>query len=184
MQKLDSEIWQELGVTEWKTRPGFDDLLSKIKQIEEAPASTEFLQQPDLVAPEQAVAEAVNQLPAGQKYLVLIGANLTQTWQNQAGLPHNQAWLLWQNILNYHLETPEQLVFFDTATILDEEAGFDVVDKLSELGVDRVFSMDSEHFLTEFLAESIQVVNLPSFEQMLEQPQLKANVYQAFSEYF
>lgn len=153
---LADGFWQELGVTQWNTRPGF--LPSSPQAEAELPAKT---------SAEPSTSEAL--APAW----VLIGDGLSAIWQNE----NHQAWWLWRNMLDYHLKSPEQVLFFDTEQILGEEAGFEVIEQLIELGVETVFSMNPNHELHHSLAEAIQLITLPSFDQMLEQPQLKRQAF-------
>lgn len=105
---------------------------------------------------------------------VLIGAGLSKFWQQA----DHQAWWLWQSILKFHFGSEESVLFYDLDELQTEQAMFDVVEHLIEIGCEQVYSMDSDHELNQILAEGLQVIPLPSFEMMLEQPNLKRVVYE------
>lgn len=157
---LAADFWRELGITQWTARHGFQ------------PQAAEELTNPKSKPKLKTEARAVQ--------WVLIGDDLAKIWQNE----QHQAWLLWRNMINVHLQQPQQMLFFDTSDIHSEQAAFDVIEQLIELGVETVFSMSPEHMLHSMLAESIQLETLPSFEQMLDQPILKRQAFIKLSHVF
>lgn len=175
--RISPENWRDLGITQWITRPGFqtvsaEEAVQTVQaQSEIGAGQAEQADQTDAIQPSE--ESLVNQPKTQRPSWVLIGAGLASIWQKD----NDQAWLLWNNIIHYHLDSVEQVLFYDTDQILSEDAGFDVIEELIEREIETVFSMDPEHELHQQLAESINLITLPSFEQMLEQPQLKRHTF-------
>ncbi|VAW48747.1 hypothetical protein MNBD_GAMMA04-431 [hydrothermal vent metagenome] len=105
--------------------------------------------------------------------VVVLGQGLDDVWQNES----QQAWLLWQNIVQVFDWEDAQIVFFDTAHLASEEVNFTTMEEIIELGVDWVLSMDEEHALSEMLQEGVQVVQVPDLESMLMDPYAKQVFY-------
>lgn len=162
--KIHAEVWTGLGVTAWQVRPNFNP--SQTTSSVEVNV-TETVEKSSLADDHTANSLA-------QPKWVLIGAGLSNIWQQT----DHQAWWLWQSILKFHFGSEEAVVFYDTDALQTEQAMFDVVEHLIELGCEQVYSMDTDHELNEMLAEGLQVIPLPSFEMMLEQPNLKRVFYE------
>lgn len=160
--KIHADVWSGLGVTPWVSKPGFQPSAKE--------SSVMLTEQTADPLPSEA-----GLLPATAQSWVLLGTGLNAIWQNQ----DNQAWSLWQAMIHQHLDSIESLVFYDTEHLISEEQQFDVLESIIELGVETVFSMDAEHPINEALAEGVQLVVIPSFDQLLDQPLLKRDVYQA-----
>lgn len=161
--KVHADVWTGLGVTDWQVRPSFNASQTT------APA---LANEPDEAADQNPATLGLSSL--AQPKWVLIGSGLSSIWQQA----DHQAWWLWQSILTFHFGSEEAVVFYDTDALQTEQAMFDVVEHLIELGCEQVFSMDPDHELNEMLAEGLQVIPLPSFEMMLEQPNLKRVFYE------
>lgn len=152
--KIDADVWTGLGVTAWQVRPAFSMQKNTLGEV-------------DNIDP-QASSQS------NQPKWILIGSGLSSIWQQD----NHQAWYLWQAILTFHFGSEQAVIFYDTQSLQTEQAMFDVVEQLIELGCEQVFSMDPEHELNEILAEGLLVTPLPSFESMLEQPHLKRLCYE------
>lgn len=154
--KIGAEVWSGLGITPWTTRADFS---FNQQQTASSAVSVELDKQDNM-----------NTSPRW----VIIGAGLNSIWQQT----DNQAWLLWQAIAKFHFASLDAITFYDTDLIVGEQALFDVVEQIIELDVEWVYSMDSDHELHHQLAEGVNVITLPSFEDMLTQPLLKRDTYQ------
>ncbi len=150
-------------MTDWQARPNLKASQSNLV------AST--IEQGEV---EQQAQTTQYSSPLVQPKWVLIGSGVSSIWQQ----PDHQAWWLWQSILKFHFGSEDAVLFYDTDSLQTEQAMFDVVEHLIELGCEQVFSMNPDHELNEMLAEGLQVTPLPSFEAMLEQPNLKRVFYE------
>lgn len=169
------QLWQELGLNTWQLKPEFQTSQSEQTSTPTSePIEASFDSISEQTTP--TYAPEASEL----KKLVLFGRGLQAIWKQA----ENPAWQLWRAILNFHLSKPEQLVFYDTANISDEDKIYDVLDDLAEKGIELAFSMDSEHPINEFLAENIQLIFLPSLEEMLEQSILKKDLFIKLSQEF
>ncbi|UQB41823.1 hypothetical protein JX580_09120 [Thiomicrospira microaerophila] len=162
---LPVELLADLGVTAWQLKPGFQ----KLDLIDQAESRLDADANPTGVGGQ--MSETASHKPA--LTWVLLGSGLSVLWQQ----PENQAWLLWNAIMQFHLDDFQQMRYFDTADLQTEDQQFEALEQIIELGVDRVFTMDAEHPINEMLAEGAQVIMLPHFEQLIEQPLLKREVY-------
>ena len=161
--KIHADVWTGLGVTDWQARPNLNVLQTNL--------SVSRIEQ-DKMEPQSQAAQDFS--PLVQPKWVLIGSGLSSIWQQ----PDHQAWCLWQSIMKFHFGSEDAVLFYDTDNLQTEQAMFDVVEHLIELGCEQVFSMNPDHELNEMLAEGLQVTPLPSFEAMLEQPNLKRVFYE------
>lgn len=161
---LSPSLLGNFGVTCWQAKPAFQQagFVSHLEQ-----SSPDLLSESDTMTPLLSTTLSTK--------WVLFGEGLNGIWQAQG----NQAWLLWQAIMAFHLNSPEQMLFFDTHSLQDEERQFEVLDQVIETGVEQVFTMDADHPINDMLIEGTQLVVLPHFEQLLEQPSLKREVYLA-----
>ncbi|HEY9017077.1 hypothetical protein [Thiomicrospira sp.] len=157
--KIHADVWMGLGVTDWQVRSEFD-------AQKDQPAKVTSMQ-------------TQTSRQSSQPKWVLIGSGLSSIWQQD----NHQAWCLWQAILKFHFGSEQAVLFYDTNSLQTEQAMFEVVEQLIELGCEQVFSMDPEHELNEILAEGLLVTPLPSFESMLEQPHLKRLCYERLIDY-
>ena len=120
-------------------------------------------------------SDLIMSLPAEPNSVVVLGAGLSSIWQDES----KPEWLLMQNICEAFGWVEEQLRFFDTDTLVSEEAVFTTMEEVIEVGVEWVLSMDSEHPISEQLSEGVQVIEVPDLEQMLSDPYAKQSFYQA-----
>lgn len=111
---------------------------------------------------------------------VLVGDGLSGIWQNT----ERAEWHLLLAILQACELEPAHLKVFDTAHLETEEATFDVMDQIIELGLDMVFAFDENSVLLDYLQEGIQVERMPSLSEMLTQPKLKQTCYKQLQPYF
>ena len=110
---------------------------------------------------------------------MFIASGVDEIWQNEESL----AWQLWENILlAFGWQEPE-VEFFDAATMVTEESLFDCMEAVMELPIDQVFVMVDEHPIIEMLQEGLEVVQLPSLDEMLDDPYAKQRFYQSVIQY-
>ncbi len=161
--KVGAEVWSGLGITPWTTRADFS--FNQQQTVSSA----------DSIAVDSSSAELDKQdnMNTSPRW-VIIGSGLNAIWQQA----DHQAWLLWQAMIQFHFTNLDAITFYDTDLIVGEQALFDVVEQIIELDVEWVYSMDSEHELHHQLAEGVNVITLPSFDDMLAQPLLKREAYQ------
>jgi len=163
--RLSPSLLGDFGVTCWQAKPAFQHAGLAFQSED---YSTDF------VSSESGTMQPLLPTSMPLKWL-LFGEGLNNIWQAEG----NQAWLLWQSIIAFHLDSPEQMLFFDTQSFTNEDQQFDVLEQVIETGVEQVFTMDAEHPINEMLIEGAQLVVLPHFDQLLEQPSLKRDVYLA-----
>jgi len=116
-------------------------------------------------------------LSTDKRSLVMLGSGLNSIWEDES----KSEWLLLQNICQAFGLSEDQLSFFDTDGLISEEAIFSTMEEIIDLGVEWILSMDSEHPITEQLAEGVQVIDVPSLELMLFDPYAKQSFYQSVS---
>ncbi len=159
---LSNALFEQIGGVNWQFRPDFvlntADATTHVSPVTEEVSSLETLE-PDTTPDARTV--------------VVLGQGLDDIWQNEA----QQAWLLWQNIVQVFDWDDAQIVFFDTAHLASEEMIFTTMEEVIELGVDWVLSMDEEHALSDMLQEGVQVVQVPDLESMLMDPYAKQTFY-------
>lgn len=110
---------------------------------------------------------------------VFIANNVDEIWQNEAQL----SWRLWENI-QCALEWQEsQVHFFNASTMTSEDSYLACVDEIMLLSVDQVFVMLDDHPVIDMLQEGVEVVRIPSLDEMLEDPYAKQQFYQTLMRY-
>lgn len=127
-----------------------------------------------------AVESLVEVTPVDSIRFVLIGDGLSRIWQN----PETSEWHLLLAILKAFQLDDAQLKVFDTAHLETEDATFETMDQIIELGLDVVFAFDENSVLLDYLQEGIHVERMPSLTEMLVQPPLKRACYQQLQTYF
>jgi hypothetical protein len=192
--KLSAGLFNQLGGTLYLSRPAYFQKAVSLKESAEPSKKDSGLSDViDLAGlkiniesqPEPLVSEKTPDLPSKiervsegavlTKPVVIIGSGLSSIWEDESKLE----WQLLQNIC-LALDWPEEsLSFFDTDLLISEEAVFTTMEEVIDLGVEWVLSMDSEHPVSEQLAEGIQVIEVPDFDQMLSDPYAKQSFYQS-----
>lgn len=187
------QLWQELGLNTWQLKPEFQTSLPESNAQIDPPtqtatdvsvvqldSDTQIQDETSTTLQKIANPPTYTEETKELKKLLLFGHGLKAIWKQQ----DNPAWQLWRSILNFHLTKPEQLVFYDTAELTDEDKIFDLLDELAEQGFETAYSMDNEHPINEILAENIQLEFLPSLEEMLDNPILKRDLFEKLSQEF
>ncbi|WP_153001067.1 hypothetical protein [Thiomicrospira sp. XS5] len=175
-----------LGLTAWQARPGY--FAKSVPKAEPAPASMASVsetmsgaspdaQEADMnpAVPEGNMAPETAEVP--QAVFVLVGAGLDDIWQNETSVQ----WALMLNILKAFQLSEEQLRFFDTAHAVTDEAVFASIEEVIDLGVETVFAFEESSPLIEQLEEGLQVVFLPSLDEMLQRGQAKRETFEILS---
>lgn len=154
---------------------------SSSQTIVEAKTSAKLT--PEIDPPVEVVASTVAQQaavePSLQNVRVFIASGVDEIWQNEESL----AWQLWENILQAFGWDESEVEFFDAATMVSDESLQDCMEMIMELSVDQVFVMLDEHPVIEMLQEGLEVVCLPSLDEMLDNPYAKQRFYQSVIQY-
>lgn len=178
LAKLGVQSWQENGsfvsARSLKTPPKPQtDYVEPVYDLEPEPELVEDLVDEIESAEPEAVPSSLK--PAVDKVpFIVIGEGLNEFWQNDASLE----WQLWKNICKAFAWDNEQIPFFDTLQLVSEDAIFASLEKIMEMEVDWVLSMDSESIFAEHLQEGLQLKTLPSLSSMLSDAYAKKTFYQ------
>ncbi|MDG6774070.1 hypothetical protein QCB45_06980 [Thiomicrorhabdus sp. ZW0627] len=188
--KFSAGLFEEMGGTIWVARPDYFENQTDIKQ---SPASldVETVEHCDtastIIAPDEVQAEPscvaeVSFTPEGQSAqgqtlngLVLIGSGLNSIWEDENRLE----WQLWLNICEALGWPEDQVAYYDTDALISEEMLFSTIEEIVESGVERVLSMQPYSELSEQLSEGLQVIEVPSLQDMLFDPYAKQSFYQS-----
>jgi len=148
--------------------------------LEESASSVDPIDWQQASAPLSSIA--TEQIMAPQKLTeplqwVWVGFGIKAIWQAEDQL----AWRLWQNILKAFQLRPEQTQFFDVQQLQSESDFEQCAEVLIASGIEWVWVDETalETPLVAWLAESVEVVPVPSLQQMLEDPQAKQRFFQA-----
>lgn len=185
--KLSPGLFDQLGGSHYLSRPAYFQQFADDQLAAPEVAQKEGLEELSSVLHDQQVTTAVdeesvssmpverpNQAAAEQAAIVLLGAGLNSIWEDESKLE----WQLLMNICRALGWSEEALAFFDTDALISDEAVFTTMEEVIDLGVEWVLSMDSEHSISEQLAEGVQVLEVPGLEQMLSDPYAKQSFYQ------
>ncbi len=186
--KLDSQLFAQLGGSNWVARAGFFQKEAAVVESSAVPESV----QPEENAPIQEVQAPIDQLeqqvmepvlsesraPDIENAIVVIGAGLDQVWENEDEL----SWRLWQNIMFAFGWDESQMAFYDLDHLVSEEMVFTTLEEVIDLNVEWVLTMDASHPVSEQLAEGLQVIEVPDLESMLADPYAKQSFYQSVVE--
>ncbi len=185
---------EEVDFVETETKPTPEPIPSALNTLEEieahlkktgkiakipSPAEAEMENGAEFgqIAPLDSVSESVMDAHSvGRMQWIWVGQGVSQVWQQ----PDQLAWRLWLNILTAFQLSAEQTQFFDTAQLHDETAWMQCAEQVMAAGLDFVFVSEEviEHPAVAYLAEGVEVVEVPSLERMLEEPQAKQQFYQ------
>lgn len=182
---MRSDMLNTFGLTAWQARPGYFAKSALKAAPETASQSTVFEEsasdEPVGSVPETPDEPASSQegmpSPMPQVAFVLVGAGLDDIWQNEMSVQ----WALMLNILKAFQLSEEQLRFFDTVHAVTDEAVFASIEEVIDLGVETVFAFDENSPLIEQLEEGLQVVFLPSLDEMLQRAQAKRETFEILS---
>ena len=189
--KLSAGLFNQIGGTHYLSRPAY--FQKAVSSEESAKPPEEVSDVNDLVGlkpniesqlglmvsdevPDSPLeGEGASEECALTKSLVIIGSGLNSIWEDESKLE----WQLLQNICQSLGWLEESLSFFDTDLLISEDATYATMEEVIDLGVEWVLSMDSEHPVSEQLAEGVQVVDVPDLDQMLSDPYAKQSFYQS-----
>ena len=203
--QFSSDLFEQLGGTNWVTRPGNffeanDSVKDLVSELEECP------QHPVLESNQQVIVESNENALLTSK---LQAEDITQTAEGSSQMfepevasklkrashinnavvligpglekiwqnEDNLAWQLWQNIMTAFRWDESQVVFFDTELLVTEDMIFSTMEEVIDLGVEWVLTMDEAHEISEQLAEGVHVVSVPEFELMLSDPYSKQSFF-------
>jgi predicted RNase H-like HicB family nuclease len=183
---VQADFLNTLGLTTWQARPGY--FAKSVPRTEPAANSISLEAEAMTAAPntesevnsvvsEAEMASAPVETPAPKAAFVLVGAGLDDIWQNESAVQ----WALMLNILKAFGLSEEQLRFFDTAHAVTDEAVFASIEEVIDLGVETVFAFEESSPLIEQLEEGVQVVFLPSLDEMMQRGQAKRETFEILS---
>lgn len=187
--QLSTSLFQQVGGTTYVSRPAYfqrNDFASlastetpNVEVVVETKgfelAAAEVLSEPTMITSISDEGANSTGLSLDKIGFVLLGSGLNSIWEDET----KSEWLLLQNICQAFGLSEEQLSYFDTDSLISEEAIFTTMEEIIDLGVEWVFSMESEHAISEQLSEGVQVIHIPSLEQMLFDPYAKQSFYQS-----
>ncbi len=183
---MQADFLNTLGLTTWQARPGYfaksvtrmgPAANSIVTEGEEMTAAPNTEPEVNSVVSEAEMASAPVETPASKAAFVLVGAGLDDIWQNESAVQ----WVLMLNILKAFGLSEEQLRFFDTAHAVTDEAVFASIEEVIDLGVETVFAFEESSPLIEQLEEGLQVVFLPSLDDMMQRGQAKRETFEILS---
>lgn len=106
--------------------------------------------------------------------LVCIGAGLQAIWQNDA----SEAWQLWQNIEQVFAFPADSVLVIDVDDLYDEQSVASAISEIRAAGVSHVVVFDCDHDLVDCLFDFVEVVLVPTLDEMLDEPRAKKDFYQ------
>lgn len=199
--RFSANLLEQLGVTQWSSRPAYFDShtpydalksgeVSNLEQssvVKKAPNPkqrdvSEVSESPSspavatLAESKEVHTEASSFVEHGTSPVVLLGSGLNAIWEDDSRIE----WQLWRNICQALNWSEEQVHFFDTDTLISDEALFSTVEEIIGFGVESVLSMQvADHPLSEMLSEGVQLLEVDSLESLLSDPYAKKSFYEA-----
>ncbi|MBN2648077.1 MAG: hypothetical protein JXR44_09855 [Thiotrichales bacterium] len=170
MSKSSASYLTQLGVSAWVIRSEWQPpSASVVPPPQASPPSS----QPAVTLVRADVPTAVPVEPNKEPVLVLLGAGIQSIWQDEQSLE----WQLWLNICQAMGWKEEQLCFIDTTLLHQESQMFSSMEEIINMGVGQVLSMETSHPLLSLLAEGVEILEMPDFEQLLSDPYAKQAFY-------
>ncbi|WP_028487005.1 hypothetical protein [Thiomicrorhabdus chilensis] len=199
--RLSADLLTQLGVTQWASRSAYFKKAASYDALQGGDASNldkSVEVQPVQLPNQETVSEFVESSASseggtlteskvlhtgasslvehGTLQVVLLGSGLNAIWEDDSRME----WQLWRNICQALNWSEEQVHFFDTDTLISDEALFAIVEEIIGLGAESVLSMQvADHPLSEMLSEGVQLLEVDSLENMLSDPYAKKSFYQA-----
>lgn len=174
--QFSERLFTHLGGRIWRAKPGFIDSRQASESAETGEVSEKQGRQ---LSPNDQFAEQTSQTPtttAAPSLKVFVAQGIDAIWENESEL----SWQLWENIQQAFGWQEQDVQFFDADNLASEEAVMACVEEVIDLQVEQVFLMlDEAHSLYEILSEGVEVIQLPSLNEMLENPYAKQSFYQA-----
>lgn len=191
--KFSSELLSQLGGQVWQSNPQFfaEQTASACRPVEKdetailKPPSSQFTQLINAKTDSTPKShDAVVEVAKDPKNLensstleaakVFIANGIDEIWQNEDVL----AWRLWENIQSAFGWGDDSVHFFDASTMVSEDSLMACLEEVMALPIEQVYVMLDEHPIMKMLAEGLEVVELPSLDQMLDDPYAKQQFYQ------
>lgn len=175
--RFSAQLLSQLGVTAWQQNSAFFDRPVKAsaqKLSAEAEAKSEVESLKHSVAIEQvdtALTETYRQV---ENVKVFLANGIDEVLQNEQAI----SWRLWENIQQAFGWEECQIQFFEASTMVSEDSLMACMEEIMHLSADQVFVMLDEHPVIEMLQEGVEVVQVPSLDEMLEDPYAKQKFYQ------
>lgn len=154
---VDASMWQELGVTTWSLNH------QPAKQEDfEAPMSTTPVASPLIKQPVLLLAGFENDPETGQV--------------SSDSLSSHGVTKLWQDVLHVHFSRTSPIVFGLSDLKTDEQC-YELVDQIIEWDIEALFMFGHHELMIELLSEGVELVRLPSMEELLDTPVAKQRCY-------
>lgn len=171
-QPLSAGLLQQLGVDVYSLRPDWQGDSSQ--SFESLAKGSEPVQpiEHDVMSTNAEMGGLNNEKSSST--VVLLGQGLSSIWEDEEHLE----WRLLLNICTAMQWSESDLVMFDTDLLSTDEACYDVVEEVLALGSGMILSMNGEHQASEMLSEGLEVIEVPSLEQMLWDPYSKQTFYE------
>lgn len=191
--KFSADLFEQLGGSNWRERSVFFENqplqksmpLNDDESLNDSPESGLLFDGESETNRVEEVVVALEQSPMSVDRstantqdsvgLILIGSGLNSIWEDEDQLE----WQLWLNICEALNWPEDQIVYYDTEALISEEMLFATMEEIVESGVDCVLSMQSDSELSEQLSEGLQVIEVPSLQDMLVDPYAKQSFYQS-----
>lgn len=178
---LSSAVLTEIGVSQWEVRDPalilsgnrpLQDEVPTLLKAEEKPSRPSLQASTDLG---QLSSSPAKRAGSAGRTIVVLGSGLDAVWEND----EHPAWQLWQNIV-FAFEWSEcSVAFYDLDHLVTDEMVFSVIEEVIDCGVDWVLSMDSDHLVSQQLADGVQVIDIPDFDTMLSDSYSKQAFYES-----
>ncbi|MBF6058819.1 hypothetical protein [Thiomicrorhabdus heinhorstiae] len=182
MSKLSfsADFYTQIGVQQWRADRELFTRVEESGSISESEVQyLEASEQIESQVPSPVAGKQTEVFAAEESPLILIGPDLSAVWENEDDL----AWQLWKNILAAFDWHDRNVMFYDSSHLVSEEAVFAVFDELLEMGVERVLSVD-DNPLADQLSEGMELVTIPSLQDMLHDPYAKQQCYETLYKAF
>ncbi|SFR63114.1 hypothetical protein SAMN03092900_1894 [Thiomicrospira sp. ALE5] len=151
-------MWRELGITLWSPLASNPLNLSTEPRVNKLETPTSFIKQP---------------------VVLLAGfGNDAAGLLNQDALVEAGVDRLWSDVTRVHFTKTLQIQV-GLKGIDDYERGYELLDRLIELDPELVLLFGQHELITELLSEGMDVVVLPSLEDLRDSPAAKQRCYSA-----
>lgn len=154
---VDASMWQELGVTTWLSnyQPAKQEDFEPT--VPPTPINSPLIKQPVLL-----LADFENDPETGQI--------------SSSSLSSHGVTKLWQDVLHVHFSRASPIVF-GLADLKTDEQCYELVDQIIEWDIEALFIFGHHELMTEVLSEGVELVRLPSIEELLDTPVAKQRCY-------
>jgi hypothetical protein len=167
-----NSVLSQIGVQAWRLNPDFKSNLhtsnADFSELVPEPNSSDDCSELESVE----LTDTQRFKNTVYQGVVVIGSGLEEVWQNEA----SEAWLLWQNITQAFGWEGEPW-FVDTHQWYSEEAAMVSLQELEQEGVKQVIVLGDQESL-DYLYEFADVILLPDFDELLNDPFSKKYFFQ------